>query len=289
MSKEHFMLRYGSPEHISSTLGAMKNPNYETQEVIRKIPVGGAHLDDQAHHPDPSVSAAVFENPRADRTKWVGGPHKYLDQRALVHHATPDQVHDAIHGSDVGRQASALHNEHSTLADLKHVAKSALDDESLHRSVAFASIRHNHFPVTHGAKPSIEIPNQKLSDLNDSQYAKLRKTANFRPAKMTDMDTSVLASKSSAHVNHAIQNHLEDHFSKLNVGHHLVLNRKDINADSLKAIGTAAARSDNTHRGLAVTALRHPNITKDAADAIVAANPGSPYSHQISTLHAKIK
>lgn len=289
MSKEHFMLKYGSPEHISNTLGAMKNPNYETQEVIRKIPMGGEHLDAQAHHPDPAVSAAVFENPRADRTKWVGGPHKYLDQRALALHATPDQVHAAIHGTDVGRQASALHNEHSTVGDLKHVAKSVVDDETLHRSIALAAIRHNHFPETHGKKPEIELPNKKLSELNETQYAKLRKTSNFRPSKMTDMDTSLLIAKSSAHINHAIQTHLSDHYAKLNVGHHLIMNRKDINADSLKAIGTVAAKSDSAYRGLAVSALRHPNITKDAADAIVAANQGSPYSHQINTLHAKIK
>jgi hypothetical protein len=292
MSKLDFLAKYGDGDLYGKELDKVPEDKFlksTEKEHIEKHKFTTDIVNKLMQHKNKYVAEAAYHNKAADKSLGADSHHSFSAQ-ALAFHGTSKQVDKYIKSDDPVKQAAALHNENSTKEHLKQIISKELpENHELYSAVVDSMIKHKHYPKLIGNKPTISVRNETLSKLPEKEYDKLKSSINVTHS-FHKMDTMpVLTSKNSKHVNDAIQGH-EKYHSSLHTGHHLILNRPDINNKSLEHIGVMAGKSNSSeHDGLAVTAMRHQNITKDAADKILDANQHNKFINQLKSIHAKIK
>ena len=243
------------------------------------------------HHSSPKIAAAAYDNPKSDKRVAMESPHTGVKSRAIREHGTKEDIDKAVHDKSPYVRAYALANDKATKAHLDTVvAGHGGNDEPdiLNDSIVRTSLKLNHYPkVANGHKITTErVSHEELSKLKEPQYKKLSTHYNIK-TPFYDRDAVDVLSSAPSHINHVAQQD-EGAFGRLHVGHTMLMSSPHLNTKSLETLGVKAGKQLGEDH-IAAMALQHKNITKEAGQKILDANPNNKFINQLKSIHAKIK
>jgi len=221
----------------------------------------------------------------------MNSKHTSVRSKAIRDHGEKKDLDKAVTDKNPYIKAYALANDKATKAHLDTVAAShAGEDEHevLNDAIVRTSLKLNHYPkVANDHKITTErVSHEEISKLKEPQYKKLSAHYNIK-TPFHDRDAVDVLSSSPSHINHVAQQD-EGAFGRLHVGHTMLMSSPHLNAKSLETLGVKAGKQSGEDH-IAAMALQHKNITKEAGQKIIDANPNNKFTNQLKSIHAKIK
>jgi len=243
------------------------------------------------NHPKQDVANAALENPNSDKKEAMNSIHVSVRSRSLRDHGTKEDVDKGVTDKSPYVRSYALMNKHATKSHLDKVAsqhKGEDEDEIVNDTIVHKSMDLGHYPkIANGHKITTErVSHADISKLKEPQYKKAAAHFNIK-TPFYDRDAVDVLSSAPSHINHVAQQN-EGAFGRLHVGHTMLMSSPHLNTKSLETLGVKAGK-DSGQDHIAAMALQHKNITKEAGQKIIDANPDNKFLHQLKSIHAKIK